>query len=130
MIFDDDDEKPMAAEPFVDGKGMPYCKFHFTRMKSVKSYDTSTKYMCRVPGCKEQKYVGRTKHRVPDEPQECPNCSTETEKVSCVVKEIRRFKVAFRCPNRCGFRLQIDRPDIELQIKKYEREQLAKNRFS
>ena len=124
----DREEVPVSPKTIEDDRHIPYCQVHFVRMASYTSTTNKTFYRCRVEGCREKSQRARRKYRIPSKPQCCPRCSDDEAgvEVACVVDCFYRFKVHFVCPNHCGFNIDIERPDIERQIRKYDREQLNK----
>lgn len=122
--FDPADDVPDSddAEAIFKAKSKPFCKVHFCKMESMRSFPTHTQYNCIVPGCKIKVAKMRPEYEIPSEPQSCPRCSKRSKEVFCVVREMRTFNVRLECPNeRCRFYIDVPRPDIDRQIKNWDR---------
>jgi len=54
---------------------------------------------------------------------ECPKCSTDESIVTCTAGSSAKLVTYYYCPNRCGFSVQLIRPDYKKFLKNRPEEQ-------
>ena len=105
--------------------GTPICEVHFVRMlcQSTSALSGKQYYKCRVDGCHERATRARPRYRIPPEPHWCDQCAKSGNAVACVVDRYEALTVELACPE-CGSPKSVDRPDIENQRRRLQREKL------